>query len=269
MIPHRMRRKIVSTTVVLPCFLLLGASTISACGNGIKAVESDSRTPTPEDSDADSDADSDSDADADADTSPDTSDDVQVDLTGRSYDIDLAGADITWRAPSAGPTLITMLQTDHLLLMVEAVGSQIDTVGAAAMMLDRGLTQYPCASAFDFDAAPFGANPDFLVGPLDAALVAGSTSVPLYALSFSGTFNADGSEIAQVAVSALIDARPISSSQGVDVCAALPSFGDECVACPDGEIGCVALDVLDASAPWQADLTVDANVDPSNDPHCD
>ncbi len=266
MIPAAMRIKIVLLTTVLPAFLLLEFTTLGACGNGIKAVESDSETAPPEDSDADSDTDAD--ADTDEDTSPNTDDDVQVDLTGRTYDIDLAGPDITWRSPSAGPTLITMLQTDHLVLMVEAAGSQIDTVSAAAMVLDRGLTPYPCAAAFDFPPTPFSANPAFLVGPLDAALVAGSTSVPLYDLAFGGSFNPDGSEIAQLEVSALIDSRPISSSQGIDVCAALPSFGDECVACPDGEVACIALDVSDASAPWQTDLTVDANIDPSNDPHC-
>jgi hypothetical protein len=268
-----MRTKTMTTTYLAPYFLILSSIASSACGNGIKAVEGDSSaTPGPDadsDTDADSDADTDSDADSDADSGPDTGDDVQADLTGRTYDIDLAGADITWRSPVSGPTLITMLQTDHLLLMVESSGPQIDTVAAAAMVLDRGLTQYPCALAIDFAATPFSANPKFVAGPLDASLAAGSTSVPVYGLIFGGTFSADGSKIEQVEVSGLIDARPISSSQGIDVCAALPAFGDECVACSDGEVACIALDVLDSTAPYQADFTVNTAIDPANDSHCD
>ena len=258
-----MLNKNLTTNLLTPCFLIFSIIALGACGNGTKAVEDDTGAPL------DPDSDTDTDSDTDSGPNTDTGDDVGVDLSGRTYDIDLTGADITWRAPAAGPTLVTMLQTDHLLLMVESSGAQIDTVAAAAMVLNRGLTQYPCALAIDFSATPFSENPTFVAGPMDASLAAGSTSVPVYGLTFGGTFRTDGSEIEQVEVSGLIDARPISSSQGVDVCAALPAFGDECVACPDGEIGCVALDVLDSAAPWQADLTVNATLDPADDSHCD
>lgn len=182
---------------------------------------------------------------------------VTTDLTGRTYDVDLAGSDITWLAPNAGPTLVSSLTTDHLLLMVQSVGSQIDTLAAAGLMLDRGLTQYPCADPIDFPATSFASDPAFLAGPLDAELSAGSTSVPVYDLTFGGTFSADGNELGGVEVTGLIDARPITDSLGTDVCAVLPMFGDSCIACPDGVVQCIALDVLDAAAPYASGVTVD------------
>jgi hypothetical protein len=103
---------------------------------------------------------------------------------------------------------------------------------------------------------------------MDAGLTSGGTVVPVYELKFTGTFNADGSAVTNSEVTGLIDSRPVSDSLGMDICDLLPIYGDSCVACPDGEIACIALDVQDRSSPLEAGLVIDPAIDPSTDPHC-
>lgn len=193
-----------------------------------------------------------------------------VTLDDHTYDIDLTGSDITWISPSdsAGDALTGQLDADHLLIMVQSSGATIDTVAAAGQIHNGALIQYQCAYAIDFPANSFAGNPAFTAGPMDASLSSGSTEVPVYDLQFTGTFATDAGSIRNTEVTGLIDSRPVSDSLGYDICDFLPLYGDECVACPDGEVKCIALDIIDSSSPYDSTVIVDAAIDPSTDSHC-
>jgi hypothetical protein len=192
---------------------------------------------------------------------------VELDLTGRTYDVELDEPDLTWVSPSLGSTLVAQLTTKSLLFGVETADeAEIDMVGAAGVDNQRGEAyQYSCTEAIDFPAVSFLSNPAFAIGPVDASLSTGDTSFSVFNLSMSGRLNEDATALEDVTVTGLLDARPITESQGIDVCALLTTMGDPCVACPDGVEQCVYLEVNDASAPWREGLVIDPYVDPATD----
>lgn len=195
---------------------------------------------------------------------------LALDLTGRTYDIELAGSDLVWVAPGLGSVLVSQLATDRILFMVESADSgKIDLVGAAGYVFRELPAQYPCTYAIDFDPASFSDHPAFAVGPFDAALEANGIAFDLLDLTIAGTFAEDGESATDVTVTGLLDARPLSEGLGIDVCGLAEGFGDSCVECPDGEVGCLYLEVRDASSPWREDLTIDENQDPTTDRACD
>ena len=55
---------------------------------------------------------------------------------------------------------------------------------------------------------------------------------------------------------------------GYDICGLADSFGDPCVACPDGEEHCLLFDVIDASSPYVDGLWIDKDLDPTTDSSC-
>ena len=196
---------------------------------------------------------------------------LAVDLTGHTYDIELDDpSDLVWVAPTFGELLVDRLATTSVLFMVEAADTaRIDLVGAAGYEFRDETAQYPCTYAFDFPAASFTDHPDFEVGPLDTELSADGIPFDLYALGVAATLAEDGSEATDVVLTGLLDTRPLSVGLELDVCALAESFGDLCVACPDGEVGCLTLEVHDGRAPWREGVTVDVDHDPSTDRYCD
>jgi hypothetical protein len=193
-----------------------------------------------------------------------------VDLTNRTYDVELDdSSDLTWVAPHLGSTLASQLQTTSILFMVQSADdTEIDLVGAAGFDFNGDVAQYPCTYAIDFASESFASNPAFAAGPVDASLDAGGVAVDIYELAISGRFSDDGSEANDVVITGQIDTRGISESMSIDVCAFASSFGDTCVACPDGEVACLDLEVHDATAPWRDSLVLDPLQDPSTDRAC-
>lgn len=197
---------------------------------------------------------------------------LEVDLTGRTYAVDLTGSDITWNEPSAslGDFMMGSVDTTHILIGVEtATTTELDLVGAAGFDFNGEIRQYPCTYAIDFDPTDFASNPAFDVGPMDAELGTSSMTIDVYEFAIEGVFTAEADELVDVHISGLVDARPISDSVGMEVCDIIGSFGGACVACPDGEVQCIALDVEDASAPWMDGLVLDPALDPSTDRYCE
>ncbi len=193
-------------------------------------------------------------------------------IVGRTYDVELDGRDLTWNSPSStvASLLVGNIDTTSLLFMVEdASDTTIDLVAAGGYDARGSTLQYPCAPPIDFPEGDFSSNPRFDVGPLDASLAASGLTVPLYAFTVDGRFEADASAMRDVHVRGLIDVRDLGAATGFgDVCALLPAFGISCVDCPDGEAQCLELDVVDASAPWRSGVTLDAALDPASDPAC-
>lgn len=228
-------------------------------------------TATEGDTDTDTETDTNSDTDTDTDTDSETGSDPEVpDVLGHTYDFDLNGPDVTWTAPNAGPFLVDSLSTTHVLLMVEEAGTYLDTVAALGWVSesDGTLQQYPCAVAIDFEAREFDESPAFAVGPRDAEWIAGGFTIPVYDLTYAGTFVPDGSEVQDAQITGLIDTRPLDYLIGADSCSLLASLGDTCIDCPDGEPVCLFMDVMAGSAPLVPDLSIDPDIDPTANADC-
>ncbi len=195
---------------------------------------------------------------------------LDVDLAERTYDIELDDeSDLVWVAPSLGAFLADSLATTSILLMVESADTaQIDVVGAAGYEFRDATAQYPCTYAIDFPSVPFTRHPAFDIGPLDAEMEANGIAFTIHELAMTGVFSDDGTEANDLVLTGLLDTRSLSEGLALDICALAEGFGDACVACPDGEIGCLDLEVHDERAPWREGLTVDVDHDPTIDPHC-
>ena len=195
---------------------------------------------------------------------------ITIDLTDRTFDVELDGSDLTWVKPSQGRLIVGQIDTTDVLFMVQsATADELDLLGAAGFD-DGGTTQqYPCTYAIDFPATSFSANPAFTAGPLDTEMVTGDTSFAVYDLAASGIIADDGEEMNDVIVTGLIDTRNLDEAAGFDVCDAMANFGDDCVACPDdGVVKCLELEVHDERAPWIEGLLLDADQDPTTDARC-
>ena len=197
---------------------------------------------------------------------------ITAPIVGRTYDVDLAGRDLTWVKPNAtaGAILVGQLETQNFLFHVQdADETTIDLVGAVAYE-DRGsVYQYECAPALDFAPGTFASNPFFHVGPQDSELSASGITVPMLGLEVEGRFAADASAIEDVTLTGLIDVAELGALLGTsDPCSYLAFLSITCVECPDGSDTCVELEVRDASAPWRDGVSVDPTVDPDTDPSC-
>ena len=197
---------------------------------------------------------------------------ITAPIVGRTYDVDLAGRDLTWVKPNAtaGAILVGQLETQNFLFHVQAAdATSIDLVGAVAYE-DRGsVYQYECAPALDFAPGTFASNPFFHVGPQDSELSASGITVPMLGLEVEGRFAADASAIEDVTLTGLIDVAELGALLGTsDPCSYLAFLSITCVECPDGSDTCVELEVQDASAPWRDGVSVDPTIDPDADPSC-
>ena len=191
-------------------------------------------------------------------------------LEGRVYDIDLNS--VTWNSPSSttGALLTSQLDTDHILILVEDIDDDAETIKLTGAMGydDGGLAQYPCAEAIAFPEADWSTNPYFQAGPENTVLGAAGFELQVMDFTVSGAFSGDGGEMQNVGVVGYVDLDGLEVS-GYEGCDLLALGGDSCTACPDdGEVTCAYLDVEDSSAPYESGVTVDPDIDPSSDPNC-
>ncbi|MCB9759520.1 MAG: Ig-like domain-containing protein [Alphaproteobacteria bacterium] len=189
-------------------------------------------------------------------------------LEGRTYDVDLN--DVQWNDPPNGEFLVSFLETQHLLFMVEDVDTNQETIDfVGAVGLSEPTRQDPCTEAFDFDPADFSNDPAFRVGPEDTTFEASGESIEVYELTAFGSFANDGEILRNFGVTGYLDLRDFEYN-GVAACAVAPIIlSASCVACPnDGTEGCLRLDVESPEAPYLANVTLDPDVDPSSDPNC-
>ena len=191
-------------------------------------------------------------------------------LVGRSYDINLN--DVSWNSPdqTVGVLLLGYIDTDHVMVNVDAVDSDADTIttiGAMASAPNGTVEQDVCVDVIPFDPADFSGNPYFQAGPSSTTIGAGGFDVNVEEFTVSGSFTDDADAISNMRVIGYMDVRDFEF-QGVDACTALSFLGGGCEACPsDGVAGCVKLDVEDPEASY-TEANFDKNVDPANDANC-
>lgn len=197
-----------------------------------------------------------------------TAEESAVDLTGYTYVVDMAGSDATWTSPPA--SIISLLfqssTTTLFLFSIQSYqGSNLDLIGAVGET-ENGNQQYPCAAPFDFAAtnAPGG---QFTTIPVSATLSAGGYDLDMFDFTSSGQLAADGSKISNVHITGKVNVGPLLADYGYS-CAQLIVFGVSCVDCGDGSSECLEMDFEDATAPYQAGLSVDPNYPDMTDPRC-
>jgi hypothetical protein len=182
-----------------------------------------------------------------------------ADLEGKTYDFDLATAD--WIEPTFGAVLVESFAANHMLIMVEDVDEGADTIdglGAAGWTPDGEKTpveQYPCSAGADFDPVPFPDNPAFAFGPDEFSLGDTSLDVVIHDAIVTGRFGANGSAVEDAHFEGLVDLRNVSAGEA-SACALIAALGGECVACPDGEVKCLASTLEWPSAPAVPGLTL-------------
>ncbi|MCB9797012.1 MAG: Ig-like domain-containing protein [Alphaproteobacteria bacterium] len=189
-------------------------------------------------------------------------------LEGRVYDVDLT--QVTWSQPPNGALLAGFLESAHLLFSVEAVDSDaetIDFVGALGRE-NPDVEQDICTDPFDFDPADFSSDPAFQVGPTDTAFEASGYALNVYELRATGAFSATGNNLRNMRVQGYIDISDfeIQGAQACDYAEFLLSA--PCLTCPNGDEGCLELDVESSSAPWLEGVTVDPNNNPADHAEC-
>jgi len=193
-------------------------------------------------------------------------------LVGKTYDIGMDD-DLVWNSPdqTVGALLLGYIDTDHVLVNIDAVdvdNDTITTIGAMGWDQGNGVEQYPCTYSIPFDAADFSGNPYFQAGPSNTTLGAGGFDVNVEDFTVSGSFTEDASAVSNMRIVGYMDVRDLEF-QGVDACTALTFLGGGCEACPsDGVKGCVKLDVEDSEAPL-TDVAFDKAIDPSQNPDCE
>jgi len=185
-----------------------------------------------------------------------------ADLTGKTYDFDLATA--TWIEPTVGDTLVDYIAANHMLVMIESIRSGpegktiIDAIGAAGWQPEEKapVEQYPCTGVAYFESW-FLDNPLFRLGPQEFALGGDGFDVAVYDARLSGSFSADGSVVEDAHLEGLVDLRNVSAG-AKDACTFLDALGAACVACPDGEVQCLESTVEWTTAPSIPGLTLDS-----------
>lgn len=196
---------------------------------------------------------------------------LAADVTGYVYDLPFVGDDLTWNKPAllGSDAFATYMTISHMLFLVESTsGGEIRVVGATAdNSLETGWVtdQYRCSAVLDFATGDFSEDPWFDVGPANASLRIGGAEVPAYDFHVSGYFQEGGGAIDQLNLTGLLDTRPLTDGFGFDVCAFAGAAGDDCEACPDGEILCLAMDIVQVATPRQEGGVVDPDVVPENE----
>ncbi len=179
--------------------------------------------------------------------------------------------DATWNAPAGMEILLPTLGLDTASLMAYVEDVNVDKellymVGAIGFEDRTGtVVQYPCAEPARFPEADFSDNPLFEAGPGELRLDTDFGDVPLYDLYFYGTFSADGSQIQDMRVTALLDVRNIEYS-GLSGCDIVGLFVT-CEPCPDSAVECVYIDA-EADVDEDPSAGVDPDLDPSLNPVC-
>jgi hypothetical protein len=189
-------------------------------------------------------------------------------IDGYTYVVDMVGSDTTWNDPPQ--SLISLVfQSSTTTLFLFSVQSyqanNLDMIGAIGET-ENGNQQYPCAAPFDFDpvSAPGG---QFATIPIDATLSAGGYNLEMHDFTSTGKLAGDGMEISNVHITGKVDVGPLLADYGY-TCAQLVAFGVSCVDCGNGSPSCLNMDFEDASAPYQAGLSIDPSYPDMTDPRC-
>ena len=185
---------------------------------------------------------------------------LETDIDGNVYVLDLSSATLV--EPAGLGAFLDGALDIQLLVSVAVVGSELDFIGAATE--DGSLEQDECAPTFGFERIDFSSEPFFEAGPIDLPVDILETSLTLWGMYLSGTFEADGGGMSAMGLEGALDIRELGPAFGdltgglIDLtdpdtaCGTITLFGVSCQACPSGDGDyCIGVDLDDI----EADLT--------------
>lgn len=179
-----------------------------------------------------------------------------IDLVGRVYNFDLAGAD--YAKPEGLGTLLGLYLTEPLLFQVTDVTPGGITLMGAQGMVDGTsgeIVQNRSFSTWDFGQASFSDAPFFGATTAGIAIDYAGSVIPMHNFHVEGTFSADGELIGGAMASGYGDTRDMGPllQLGGDpnaVCDFAAGLGLDCVECPDGNPWCLEIEAHFDDAEW-------------------
>jgi hypothetical protein len=172
-------------------------------------------------------------------TTSDLGTELAVDITGRTYSLDLSSGRIVV-PEGVGAALAPYLEFEILAAVNEIVDNNLLMNGAIGDDENPGTQDY-CSPTIEFPSADFTSSPYFQLGPQTTTIAIAGYSVTIDDLLISGTFASDGSYFGGGILSGLIDTRPLVELVFDDeddpnaICDFILGFGVSCVSCPSGE----------------------------------
>lgn len=176
-------------------------------------------------------------------------------VAGNTYAVDIASG--TFVQPAGIGSLIgDALQNNILLGIISDDNDSLQVRGAISE--DGSTAQDMCTETLeDFPPADFSASPYFEIPEGDITLSIAGVTATIYGLNVSGMFAADGSYFGGGELRGDLDARDLVSVVGElgldvetaeDICNLVVGFGVPCTECNDGELYCIAVEVVDLVA---------------------
>ena len=192
-------------------------------------------------------------------------------LVGRTYAF--AFDDVEWVEPAAAVATVLegQITLDYLLTQVTtATSTTLEVSGAVGIDGTSAPEQAACYPAIAYDGVDFSENPRFEAGPSTLSIPTDTFAVTIEQMQLSANFTASADALENIALSGLVDVRPIDVAIGdsSDICELVTFLGDACEACGDGAIKCLAIDVRAETAAWVEGLDIDESYDPSTDLNC-
>lgn len=171
-------------------------------------------------------------------------------LVGRTYDVDLFGAD--WLEPAGfGPILGVYFEAAILIGVEWADEHVIDLMGAPGYQSYTGeLVQDTDLAIWDFPVASFVDAPFFDSTAAQVDLEIDDYVLPIKGFHLTATFGADGRRFGGGTLEGVGDTRDLGPlvGQGADenaVCDLAGNLGVSCIACDDGKPLCLRVRLAD------------------------
>lgn len=174
---------------------------------------------------------------------------------GLAYAITMSDGTIT--EPAAAATLLEgEYDRGAMLFEVQAIADSTFTLlGAWSTSGSRPPTQETTLSTWWW-SADFSGDPTFTTTPTDCVIGLGGVDEDWYEVELSGELPADGGDLADAALTGLLDTHNLDTLYGGDgsVCTLIGLYGVSCEACPDGRDRCVRLTIEGLSGAAQSTL---------------
>lgn len=183
------------------------------------------------------------------------------DLVGRTYHLDLAGAQ--WVEPGGIAALLQLYFTAPVLIAVSyADGEQVDFIGGLGKLDVFGnVLQDTTATTWDFPMSDFSGKPYFEADSPNVVLTVDGVDIPVEQFRFSATFSAGMSRIGGGELQGMADTRDmgelLNQKGKLDaICAFAAGVGVQCQPCSDGEPYCLFMKAIGVQGSQVPNLTL-------------
>lgn len=169
------------------------------------------------------------------------------DLVGRTWTLELADAE--WLAPAGLAPLFRANVDGVFLLGISWVqGDRIDLIGTQGLVSGGQIQQDARLATWDLPTADFSLSPRLRTGADRVVLDIQGVPLPIEGFAFEATLSPDGERLGDGRLRGRLDVRGAGELLGRGgsseaVCELAAASGLPCVACEDGEVGCLDADL--------------------------